>query len=163
MLHRNSLGKCDLWVPHALDVTEATQAISDTDPLKSANSVCSALQKRKTGEIVSERMAATHNKSGLRGHALSRRIIVVVVPPVDELDLVGPLQVFSSVNRLSSRNIYAIEVVTNTDRLTVEGEAGVLTFSPSITSAKLKALVTPSFWFADWAVVRCAARRSLRG
>jgi transcriptional regulator GlxA family with amidase domain len=128
MLHRNSLGKCDLWVPHALDVTEATQAISDTDPLKSANSVCSALQKRKTGEIVSERMAATHNKSGLRGHALSRRIIVVVVPPVDELDLVGPLQVFSSVNRLSSRNIYAIEVVTNTDRLTVEGEAGVLTF-----------------------------------
>ena len=58
----------------------------------------------------------------------SRRIIVVVVPPVDELDLVGPLQVFNSVNRLAGRTIYAIEVVTNTDRLTVEGEGGVLTF-----------------------------------
>jgi transcriptional regulator GlxA family with amidase domain len=57
-----------------------------------------------------------------------RRIIVVVVPPVDELDLVGPLQVFNSVNRLAGRTIYTIEVVTNADRLTVEGEAGVLTF-----------------------------------
>jgi transcriptional regulator GlxA family with amidase domain len=58
----------------------------------------------------------------------SRRIVVVVVSPVDELDLVGPLQVFNSVNRLAGRTIYAIEVVTNTDRLTVEGEGGVLTF-----------------------------------
>jgi transcriptional regulator GlxA family with amidase domain len=58
----------------------------------------------------------------------SRRIVVVVVPPVDELDLVGPLQVFNSVNRLAGRTIYAIEVVTNTDRLTVAGEGGVLTF-----------------------------------
>jgi transcriptional regulator GlxA family with amidase domain len=59
---------------------------------------------------------------------LSRRVIVVVVPPVDELDLVGPLQVFNSVNRLAGRTIYKIEVVTNADRLTVEGEGGVLTF-----------------------------------
>ena len=58
----------------------------------------------------------------------SRRIIVVVVPPVDELDLVGPLQVFNAVNRLAGRTIYAIEVVTNTDRLTLAGEGGVLTF-----------------------------------
>ena len=65
--------------------------------------------------------AAVHNSPG-------RRIVVVAVPPVDELDLVGPLQVFNSVNRLASRNIYEIEVVTNTDSLTVEGEAGVLTF-----------------------------------
>jgi transcriptional regulator GlxA family with amidase domain len=60
--------------------------------------------------------------------ASNRRIIVVVVPPVDELDLVGPLQVFNSVNRLAGRTIYTIEVVTNADRLTVEGEGGVLTF-----------------------------------
>ena len=59
---------------------------------------------------------------------LSRRIIVLVVSPVDELDLVGPLQVFNSVNRLAGRTIYTIEVVTNADRLTVEGEGGVLTF-----------------------------------
>ena len=57
-----------------------------------------------------------------------RRIVVVIVPPVDELDLVGPLQVFNSVNRLAGRTIYAIDVVTNSNRLTVEGEGGVLTF-----------------------------------
>jgi transcriptional regulator GlxA family with amidase domain len=60
--------------------------------------------------------------------ASSRRIIVVVVPPVDELDLVGPLQVFNSVNRLAGRTIYTIEVVTTSDGLTVEGEGGVLSF-----------------------------------
>jgi transcriptional regulator GlxA family with amidase domain len=59
---------------------------------------------------------------------MGRRIIVVVVPPVDELDLVGPLQVFHSVNRLAGRTIYAMEIVTNGDGLTVQGEGGVLTF-----------------------------------
>jgi transcriptional regulator GlxA family with amidase domain len=73
-------------------------------------------------------MAASYRESGSRRAGLSHRIIVVVVPPVDELDLVGPLQVFNSVNRLAGRNIYSIEVVTNVDRLTVEGEGGVLTF-----------------------------------
>src|ERR1700730_10633894 len=73
-------------------------------------------------------MASASKKPGSRRHLSSRRIVVVVVPPVDELDLVGPLQVFNSVNRLAGRSIYAIEVVTNADRLTVEGEGGVLTF-----------------------------------
>jgi transcriptional regulator GlxA family with amidase domain len=58
----------------------------------------------------------------------SRRIVVVAVPPVDELDLVGPLQVFHSVNRLAGRGIYAMELATSADRLTLEGEGGVLTF-----------------------------------
>jgi transcriptional regulator GlxA family with amidase domain len=58
----------------------------------------------------------------------SRRIVVVAVPPVDELDLVGPLQVFNSVNRLAGRTIYTIEVVTSADRLTIDGESGALTF-----------------------------------
>jgi transcriptional regulator GlxA family with amidase domain len=58
----------------------------------------------------------------------SRRIVAVVVPPVDELDLVGPLQVFNSVNRLAGRAIYSVEVVTNADRLKLAGEGGVLTF-----------------------------------
>jgi transcriptional regulator GlxA family with amidase domain len=58
----------------------------------------------------------------------SRRIIVVLVPPVDELDLVGPLQVFTSINRLAARTIYTIEVVTSADRLAVAGESGILTF-----------------------------------
>jgi transcriptional regulator GlxA family with amidase domain len=58
----------------------------------------------------------------------TRRIVAVVVPPVDELDLVGPLQVFNSVNRLAGRTIYSVEVVTSTEQMTLEGESGVLTF-----------------------------------
>src|SRR2546425_11726599 len=73
-------------------------------------------------------MASAPKNPGFRRHSSSRRIIVVIVPPVDELDLVGPLQVFNSVNRLAGRPIYTIEVVTNADRLMVEGEGGVLTF-----------------------------------
>jgi transcriptional regulator GlxA family with amidase domain len=73
-------------------------------------------------------MASASRKSGLRHQSTSRRIIVVVVPPVDELDLVGPLQVFKSVNRLAERTIYTIEIVTNADRLSIEGEGGLLTF-----------------------------------
>ena len=73
-------------------------------------------------------MASRSRKSTTNVQSSSRRIIVVIVPPVDELDLVGPLQVFNSVNRLAGRPIYTIEVVTNANRLTVEGEGGVLTF-----------------------------------
>src|SRR4029450_10308003 len=40
----------------------------------------------------------------------SRRIVVVVVPPVDELDLVGPLQVFNSVNRLGGAALVSSRV-----------------------------------------------------
>jgi transcriptional regulator GlxA family with amidase domain len=73
-------------------------------------------------------MASLSKKPVVRRRTANRRIIVVAVPPVDELDLVGPLQVFNSVNRLAGRTIYTIEVVTNADHLTVEGEGGVLTF-----------------------------------
>lgn len=73
-------------------------------------------------------MASASRRATLRRNPASRRIVAVVVPPVDELDLVGPLQVFNSVNRLAGRPIYTIEVVTTADRLTVEGESGVLTF-----------------------------------
>ena len=59
---------------------------------------------------------------------IQKRIVVVVVPPIDELDLVGPLQVFSSVNRLMNKAIYSVEVVTNAKQLKVQGEAGLLTF-----------------------------------
>ena len=72
-------------------------------------------------------MSSTTRTTGTR-LPTERRMIVVVVPPVDELDLVGPLQVFNSINRLAGRTIYTIEIVTSADRLTVEGEGGVLTF-----------------------------------
>jgi transcriptional regulator GlxA family with amidase domain len=58
-----------------------------------------------------------------------RRVIVVVVPPIDELDLVGPIQVFSAANRLVSKPIYGVEVVTNASELTVQGEGGLLSFA----------------------------------
>jgi transcriptional regulator GlxA family with amidase domain len=67
-----------------------------------------------------------------------RRIIAVVVPPVDELDLIGPLQVFNSVNRLAGRPIYAIEVVTTAEGRTVAGEGGVLTFMARQHFTKVK-------------------------
>jgi transcriptional regulator GlxA family with amidase domain len=73
-------------------------------------------------------MVAIPKNSGPRLCNSSRRIVVIAVPPVDELDLVGPLQVFNSANRLAGRKIYEIEVATNADSLTVEGEGEVLTF-----------------------------------
>lgn len=94
----------------------------------------SACHPIRRDRIVNGRMANISDKTSLGRPALSgqrsgsRRIVVVVVPPVDELDLVGPLQVFNSVNRLVGRTIYTIEVVTNAERLTVEGEGGILTF-----------------------------------
>src|SRR5262245_14804972 len=80
------------------------------------------------GGIVAKPMSPIHKNSGRRLRNSGRRIVVLAVPPVDELDLVGPLQVFNSVNRLAGRAVYAIEVVTNADRRTVEGEGGILTF-----------------------------------
>jgi transcriptional regulator GlxA family with amidase domain len=58
-----------------------------------------------------------------------KRIIVIVVPPVDELDLVGPLKVFGAANRLSSKPVYAVEIFTNKKELVVHGEEGLLSFA----------------------------------
>jgi transcriptional regulator GlxA family with amidase domain len=57
-----------------------------------------------------------------------RRVAVVVVPPVEELDLVGPMQVFSAANRLAGKSVYAVELATNGRDLKVTGEGGVLSF-----------------------------------
>ena len=108
-------------------LSEEDTSISDTDPPKSA--IAPFRLRNASTRRHSEWTHGLHvQETGSRRHPSSRRIIVVVVPPVDELDLVGPLQVFNSVNRLAGRTIYTIEVVTNADRLTVEGEGGVLTF-----------------------------------
>jgi transcriptional regulator GlxA family with amidase domain len=74
-------------------------------------------------------MANKMRKEDIQGRRLSkRRIVVVVAPPVEELDLVGPMQVLSAANRLSGKKVYSIEIVTNAKDLTVEGEGGVLSF-----------------------------------
>lgn len=86
------------------------------------------MQRDPRGGAKGKGVASASNGGVSRRRSPGRRIVVVLVPPVDELDLVGPLQVFNSVNRLAGRTIYTIEVVTNTERLAVDGEGGVLTF-----------------------------------
>ena len=57
-----------------------------------------------------------------------RRIVIVVVPPIEEMDLVAPLQVFGAANRLSERKVYSLEIATNGKALDVPGEGGMLCF-----------------------------------
>jgi transcriptional regulator GlxA family with amidase domain len=56
------------------------------------------------------------------------RVIVLVVPPIEELDLVGPVQVLSTANRLarSGRAPYEITVVSTTRDRTIQGESGLM-------------------------------------
>ncbi len=58
---------------------------------------------------------------------MPRRIILLVVPPVDELDLVGPVEVLVAANRLvgGARKPYAIEIVTTARDRRVAGESGL--------------------------------------
>ncbi len=60
--------------------------------------------------------------------ASARRVIVLVVPPVEELDLVGPIQVFTAANRLAGKLVYSVEIATNGKDLKVQGEGGLLAF-----------------------------------
>src|SRR5215470_470728 len=57
-----------------------------------------------------------------------RRMLIIVVPPIEELDLVGPMQVFSAANRLSARKVYSFEIVTNQPQLEIQGEGGMFSF-----------------------------------
>jgi len=76
-------------------------------------------------------MSKTRSTISSRGSALfkRKRIVVVVVPPIDELDLVGPIQVFGAANRLVGKTVYEVEIVTNARDLRVEGEGGLLSFA----------------------------------
>src|SRR5215471_5462693 len=57
-----------------------------------------------------------------------RRVIVLALPPVEELDLVGPIQVFGAANRLTGKPVYTVELVTNQKHLKVVGESGLVSF-----------------------------------
>jgi transcriptional regulator GlxA family with amidase domain len=72
-------------------------------------------------------MIATNSRRRSTLHT-QRRVIVLVVPPVEELDLVGPIQVLSAANRLSGKPVYSVEIATNGKDLKVEGEGGLLSF-----------------------------------
>jgi transcriptional regulator GlxA family with amidase domain len=47
---------------------------------------------------------------------------------VQELDFVGPMQVFSAANRLSGRPVFDVEVVSHLRDLRVDGDGGLLSF-----------------------------------
>ena len=55
-------------------------------------------------------------------------MVVLAVPPVDEFDLVCPIQVLGAANRLVGKPVYRVEVVTNGKDARVQGEGGVLSF-----------------------------------
>ena len=70
-----------------------------------------------------------NGNGGLRQKAAaSNRVIVLAVPPVDEFDLVCPIQVFGAANRLAGKLVYGVEIATNGKDLRVEGEGGLLSF-----------------------------------
>src|SRR5215208_382775 len=56
-----------------------------------------------------------------------RRVAVLVVPPIEELDLVGPVQVLSTATRLMRRGgtPYSIQVVSTTRDRLIAGESGL--------------------------------------
>lgn len=73
-------------------------------------------------------MCAAPGSASKSTSSRTHRVVVAVVPPVDELDLIGPLQVFSSVNRLARRPLYSVEVLTTNKQRKVQGENGVVNF-----------------------------------
>lgn len=56
-----------------------------------------------------------------------RHVVVLVVPPIEELDLVGPVQVFSTARRLmrAQQAPYRITVLTTTRDRAIAGESGL--------------------------------------
>ena len=56
-----------------------------------------------------------------------RPVVVLVVPPIEELDLIGPVQVFSTATRLMGRGgtPYEIRVVSTTRDRLIAGESGL--------------------------------------
>jgi transcriptional regulator GlxA family with amidase domain len=56
-----------------------------------------------------------------------RRVVFLAVPPIEELDLVGPLEVFAGVNRVLGERgpAYKIEVISAHNRSDIRGECGV--------------------------------------
>jgi len=81
-----------------------------------------------------------HSMVSPKRSSRTRRVVFVVVPPIEELDLVGPMQVFTAVNRLAGRKVYSLEIVTIGKELTFQGEGGVLSF---VAHTRLKNLKNP--------------------
>ena len=72
------------------------------------------------------------------GASSTRRVVVLTVPPVDEFDLVCPIQVFGAANRLARKPVYSMEVTTNGSDLKIRGEGGLLSFVAQSHYGQLK-------------------------
>ena len=57
----------------------------------------------------------------------TRRVVLLAVPPVEELDLVAPVEVFGTANRLlrPGKPLYSLEVVSNRQDGRIDGECGL--------------------------------------
>lgn len=55
----------------------------------------------------------------------AKRIVFLLLPPVRELDVVGPVDVFATANRLSGRQLYEVVVLGTERELTVVGMSGL--------------------------------------
>ncbi len=72
-------------------------------------------------------MVETRVSNGLSRKALARsqRIVLLTVPPVEELDLIGPVQVFGTTNRLLGKRVYQFEIANSGKELLIRGESGL--------------------------------------
>jgi transcriptional regulator GlxA family with amidase domain len=74
-------------------------------------------------------LGPTSGRTSTRGKATPvRRVLIAAVPPVDELDLVGPASVFAAANRLAGTLVYSVEIATSGTDLTIQGEGGLISF-----------------------------------
>src|SRR5215813_11607496 len=64
----------------------------------------------------------------LKSGTSNGRVVVLAVPPVDEFDLVYPIQVFGAANCLAGKSVYSVEVATAGKDLKVQGEGGLISF-----------------------------------
>ena len=57
----------------------------------------------------------------------TRRVVLLAVPPVEELDLIAPVEVFGTANRLihPGKPVYSLEVVSNRQDGRIDGECGL--------------------------------------
>src|SRR5215469_7236971 len=82
-------------------------------------------------------MGNENGKPRGKAAASDRRVVVLAVPPVDEFDLVCPIQVFGAANRLAVKPVYSVEVATNGKDLKIQGEGGLLSFLAATNYADL--------------------------
>jgi hypothetical protein len=85
------------------------------------------------------------------------------VPPIEELDLVGPMQVFGAANRLSGRKIYSLEIATNSKDLEIRGEGGLLSFLARCRLKDVKGTIDSALLVCGVATRLAAIRRFHNG